>query len=81
MTIGSSAKAWRRFRFPSTRMTPKNRIDKIMTYKLEPNPYATVQKLAYSLSVSLQTVATDLREGLSIKYFHLRWVSHLLTSS
>jgi hypothetical protein len=66
---------------PRRGQPPEIRIDEILARRLERDRHAIAQKLAYLLDVSLPTVATDLQEGLGMKYFHLRWVPHLLTSS
>jgi hypothetical protein len=66
---------------PRPRRPTEIGIDEIMAHWLELNPHATAQKLADSLGISPQIMTTHMREGLGMKYFHLRRVPHLLTSS
>jgi hypothetical protein len=48
---------------------------------LEFNPHTTKRKSVHSFEISPQIVAAHLQEGVSMKYFHLGWFPHLLTSS
>jgi hypothetical protein len=69
------------FDSPRPRRPTEIGIDEIMVHWLELDPYATVQKLTGSLGILPQTMATHIRSGLSMKYFHLRRIPHLLTSN
>jgi hypothetical protein len=53
-------------------------LDTVLAHKLKLDPHTTARKLAHSLGVSVQTVANHLHHNLGMKYYHLRWIPHVI---